>query len=90
MCSWPVWGRFRDLVCDYLWLASGPLYDLFENVIARRRVTCLDVNMYVLMYWHVMSFICKWPLHGLIVCVSLLEPRMICCMLMLIYVCIIY
>ena len=32
----------------------------------------------------------KRPLHGLIVCVSLLEHRMTCCMLMLIYVCIIY
>ena len=32
----------------------------------------------------------KRSLHGLIVCVSLLEHRMTCCMLMLIYACIIY
>ena len=30
----PVWGRFHGLVCDCLWLASGPLYDLFESVIS--------------------------------------------------------
>ena len=37
MCSWLVWGQFRGLVCDCLWLASGPLYDLFESVIAGLR-----------------------------------------------------
>ena len=32
LCSWPVMGRFRGLVCDCLWLASRP--SLFESVIA--------------------------------------------------------
>ena len=36
------------------------------------------------------EFLCKWPLHGLIVCVSLLEHIMTCCVRMLIYACIIY
>ena len=31
---WPVWGWFHGSVCDCLWLASRPLYDLFESVIA--------------------------------------------------------
>ena len=31
-------------------LLQDPLYDLFESVITRLRVTCLDVNMCVLIY----------------------------------------
>ena len=32
---------------------------------------------------------CKWPLNGLIVCVSLLEHRMTCCMLYVdVYICV--
>ena len=34
LCLWPIWGRFHGSVYDFLWLASGPLYDLFESVIA--------------------------------------------------------
>ena len=34
LCSLPVLGWFRGPVCDYLWLALGPLYDLFESVIS--------------------------------------------------------
>ena len=51
---------------------------LLDNV-----VTCLDVNVAALMYWHVMSLYVK-------VSVSLLEHEMTHCMLMLMYVCIIY
>ena len=34
LSSWHVWDRFRGPVYDCLWLASGPLYDWFESVIA--------------------------------------------------------
>ena len=33
LCLCPVEGQPRGLVCDFLWLSLGPLYDLFESVI---------------------------------------------------------
>ena len=47
-CLRPVWGRSHGPICDCCGLLRGPLCDLFEYVIAFLRVTCLDVNMCVL------------------------------------------
>ena len=34
LCLWLVLGRSHGPIYDCLWLASGPLYDLFKSVIA--------------------------------------------------------
>ena len=64
-------------VIDY-GLLRGPLCDLFECVISWLRVTCLDVNVCALTCYHVMNWCVQWPLHDLLVHVSLLDHRMTC------------